>query len=132
MSIKTITITKFVCDGDAEAPCQHESSKTFAFPQTASLRLARREGWVIDGNVMCPFCAAGTGRESLPAVPAAEAPAQEEARPAPKAVMPAPVSQEAYAEPEPERICRVTQAATALFGPWHPLASRGRLRMQRG
>lgn len=66
MSIKAITMTKINCDGQAEAACPNDSSRLYEYPQAVSLRLARKEGWVITGFVTCPACSGSAGGGTNP------------------------------------------------------------------
>lgn len=102
MSIQIMTITSVQCDGTAEMPCPHESVKVYEYPQMISLRLARKEGWVIEEVVMCPTC--GTGES-----------ATAELKPAPVRHMRTRMIPERAARAE-QRPCPGSQAASRSMG----------------
>lgn len=56
MSIHVKTITTVSCDGSEDRPCPRESAASYPFPQTVALRMARKEGWTVEGLTVCPPC----------------------------------------------------------------------------
>lgn len=56
MSIHVKTITTVSCDGLEDRPCPRESSAVYPFAQMIALRMARKEGWSVDGLTLCPEC----------------------------------------------------------------------------
>lgn len=129
MSIKATSISKINCDGQEDTPCPYNSSKVYEYSQTISMRLARKEGWVINEFFTCPSCA-GAVKDVKPVSapvstpsPLVQAPPRVPCRweaPARRASVHARQSTSFRSS-----VSQATrQAAEVLFRPWHPLADR--------
>jgi hypothetical protein len=57
MPLVVISVTTITCDGTAEAPCPDSAAVVHEFPQQVSIRLARKTGWLIGTDFLCPDCA---------------------------------------------------------------------------
>lgn len=51
-----MTITTVSCDGSEAGPCIDSASSSYDVIPSIALRLARREGWKIDGTILCRRC----------------------------------------------------------------------------
>lgn len=57
MPIRTITVTTISCDG-THGSCPQNASIAHERPATVATSAARRAGWKIGLDVLCPSCAA--------------------------------------------------------------------------
>lgn len=65
MPLVVIAVTTISCDGTEESSCPDNAVSIHEFPQPVAIRLARKEGWLIGTDFLCPDCAHAT----VPAVP---------------------------------------------------------------
>lgn len=56
MPISVFTTTTVSCDGSETTPCPESSAASYEQIQSVALRMARRDGWKIEGTVMCVTC----------------------------------------------------------------------------
>lgn len=56
MTLVVITVTTITCDGSATVPCPDDAVVVHEFPQSVAIRLARKQGWLIGADFLCPAC----------------------------------------------------------------------------
>jgi hypothetical protein len=56
MTFVVITVTTITCDGSSATPCPAVASAVFEHPQSVAIRLARKQGWLISADTLCPAC----------------------------------------------------------------------------
>jgi hypothetical protein len=56
MTFVITTITTITCDGAETGPCPDAATAVHRQPQTVALRLARKQGWLIGTDILCPEC----------------------------------------------------------------------------
>lgn len=66
MTFVVVTVTTITCDGSENVPCPDAASAVHEQPQNVAIRLARKQGWLIGTDVLCPVCS----RADVKAVPA--------------------------------------------------------------
>lgn len=68
MTFIVTTVTTITCDGSATVPCPDQASSAYEQPQGVAIRLARKNGWLIGTDVLCPSCSCA-GVEAVPVSP---------------------------------------------------------------
>lgn len=67
MPLVVIAVTTISCDGSEEMPCPDNALSIHESTQSLAIRLARKKGWMIGTDFLCPDCAL----VSIPAMPIA-------------------------------------------------------------
>lgn len=56
MTLVVIAVTTITCDGSANLPCPDTAAAVHEQPQSVAIRLARKQGWLIGTDILCPVC----------------------------------------------------------------------------
>jgi hypothetical protein len=79
MPLVVIAVTTITCDGTETTPCPDSAVVIHEFPQPVAIRLARKSGWLIGTDILCPDCSLATPQ----AVPVSEWPSASRRQEAP-------------------------------------------------
>lgn len=56
MPLVVLAVTTITCDGTEANPCPDNAVVVHEFPQPVAIRLARKSGWLIGTDFLCPDC----------------------------------------------------------------------------
>ncbi|HEX9229278.1 MAG TPA: hypothetical protein VF885_21970 [Arthrobacter sp.] len=56
MTFVVKTVTTITCDGSVNMPCPDAASAVHEQPQSVAIRVARKQGWLIGTDILCPVC----------------------------------------------------------------------------